>query len=79
MGGVENHIYQLSQCLLARGHKVINMAGINWGSFNFANFGILKNQILFCVYLQQVIVVTHAYGNRIGVRYMSSFLKVTYL
>ena len=22
MGGVENHIYQLSQCLLARGHKV---------------------------------------------------------
>jgi len=23
MGGVENHIYQLSQCLLARGHKVI--------------------------------------------------------
>ncbi len=22
MGGVENHIYQLSQCLLALGHKV---------------------------------------------------------
>ena len=22
MGGVENHIYQLSQCLIARGHKV---------------------------------------------------------
>lgn len=21
-GGVENHIYQLSQCLIARGHKV---------------------------------------------------------
>ncbi|XP_064407061.1 phosphatidylinositol N-acetylglucosaminyltransferase subunit A-like isoform X2 [Halichondria panicea] len=47
MGGVENHIYQLSQCLLALGHKVI--------------------------------VVTHAYGDRIGVRYLSSFLKVYYL
>lgn len=22
MGGVENHIYQLAQCLVARGHKV---------------------------------------------------------
>ena len=22
VGGIENHIYQLSQCLLARGHKV---------------------------------------------------------
>ncbi|XP_065898364.1 phosphatidylinositol N-acetylglucosaminyltransferase subunit A-like [Dysidea avara] len=47
MGGVENHIYQLSQCLLARGHKVV--------------------------------VITHAYGNRIGVRYLTSMLKVYYL
>ena len=22
-GGVENHIYQLSQCLISRGHKVV--------------------------------------------------------
>jgi phosphatidylinositol glycan class A protein len=22
-GGVENHMYQLSQCLMARGHKVV--------------------------------------------------------
>lgn len=47
MGGVENHIYQLSQCLIARGHKVI--------------------------------VVTHSYGERSGIRYLSNFLKVYYL
>ncbi len=44
MGGVENHIYQLSQCLIARGHKVV--------------------------------VVTHSYGDRTGVRYLSNYLKV---
>ncbi|XP_014664496.1 PREDICTED: phosphatidylinositol N-acetylglucosaminyltransferase subunit A-like [Priapulus caudatus] len=47
MGGVESHIYQLSQCLLARGHKVI--------------------------------VVTHAYGDRTGVRFLTNGLKVYYL
>ncbi|XP_024028259.1 phosphatidylinositol N-acetylglucosaminyltransferase subunit A isoform X1 [Morus notabilis] len=46
-GGVENHIYYLSQCLLKLGHKVV--------------------------------VVTHAYGNRSGVRYMTGGLKVYYL
>uniref|UniRef100_K1PLS7 N-acetylglucosaminyl-phosphatidylinositol biosynthetic protein n=1 Tax=Magallana gigas TaxID=29159 RepID=K1PLS7_MAGGI len=44
MGGVESHIYQLSQCLLERGHKVV--------------------------------VVTHAYGEKRGVRYLSNGLKV---
>jgi len=47
MGGVESHIYQLSQCLIARGHKVI--------------------------------VITHAYGERSGVRYLTEGLKVFYL
>ncbi|XP_076059159.1 phosphatidylinositol glycan anchor biosynthesis class A isoform X2 [Oratosquilla oratoria] len=47
VGGVEEHIYQLSQCLLRRGHKVI--------------------------------VVTHVYEGRRGVRYMASGLKVYYL
>lgn len=47
IGGVESHIYQLSQCLLARGHKVV--------------------------------VVTHSYGNRKGVRYLTNNLKVYYL
>jgi len=47
MGGVEMHLWYLSQCLLARGHKVV--------------------------------VVTHAYGDRQGVRYMTNNLKVYYL
>ncbi|KAK3224134.1 hypothetical protein Dsin_011159 [Dipteronia sinensis] len=46
-GGVENHIYYLSQCLLKLGHKVV--------------------------------VVTHAYGNLSGVRYMTGGLKVYYI
>lgn len=44
IGGVENHIYQLSQCLIERDYKVI--------------------------------VVTHAYDDRVGVRYMTNGLKV---
>ncbi|EFN58809.1 hypothetical protein CHLNCDRAFT_20112 [Chlorella variabilis] len=45
-GGVESHIYQLSQCLMALGHKVV--------------------------------VLTHAYGDRAGVRYLTNGLKVYY-
>ncbi|XP_062516269.1 phosphatidylinositol N-acetylglucosaminyltransferase subunit A-like isoform X2 [Corticium candelabrum] len=44
VGGVESHIYQLSQCLIEQGHKVV--------------------------------VVTHAYGNRTGIRYLTNYLKV---
>ena len=47
MGGVEMHIWCLSQCLIQRGHKVI--------------------------------VITHAYGDRQGIRYMTNGLKVYYL
>jgi len=47
MGGVESHIFQVSQCLIERGHRVL--------------------------------VVTHAYGDRVGVRYMTNMLKVFYL
>lgn len=46
-GGVENHIYYLSQCLIELGHKVV--------------------------------VMTHAYNNRSGVRYMTGGLKVYYV
>lgn len=46
-GGVESHIYYLSQCLIQLGHKVV--------------------------------VMTHAYGNRSGVRYMTGGLKVYYI
>lgn len=44
MGGVEEHVFNLSQCLLQRGHKVI--------------------------------VLTHSYNNRVGIRYMTNGLKV---
>ncbi|KAK0176794.1 hypothetical protein PV328_000899 [Microctonus aethiopoides] len=47
MGGVEEHIFNLSQCLLGRGHKVV--------------------------------ILTHSYGNRVGIRYMTNGLKVYYL
>ncbi|XP_055528816.1 phosphatidylinositol N-acetylglucosaminyltransferase subunit A isoform X1 [Wyeomyia smithii] len=47
MGGVEEHIFNLSQCLLSRGHKVI--------------------------------IVTHSYDDRKGIRYMTNGLKVYYV
>lgn len=47
MGGVEEHIFNLSQCLMELGHKVV--------------------------------VLTHSYGDRIGVRYMTNGLKVYYI
>ncbi|KAM9850899.1 phosphatidylinositol N-acetylglucosaminyltransferase subunit A isoform 1-T1 [Aulostomus maculatus] len=47
MGGVESHIYQLSQCLIEKGHKVV--------------------------------IVTHAYGRRKGIRFLTNGLKVYYL
>ncbi|KAJ2899916.1 Phosphatidylinositol N-acetylglucosaminyltransferase GPI3 subunit [Coemansia aciculifera] len=47
MGGVESHLYNNSQCLMQRGHKVV--------------------------------IVTHSYGNRQGVRYLAGGLKVYYM
>ncbi|KAH9524800.1 hypothetical protein Btru_027857 [Bulinus truncatus] len=47
MGGVESHIYQLSSCLVERGHKVV--------------------------------IVTHLYSDRQGVRYFANGIKVYYL
>ncbi|CAJ0843420.1 1628_t:CDS:2 [Entrophospora sp. SA101] len=47
MGGVESHLYQLSQRLIQRGHKVI--------------------------------IITHSYGNRTGIRYLTNGLKVYYV
>jgi len=47
MGGVESHLFQLSQCLKERGHKVV--------------------------------IVTHSYGHRVGIRWMTNNLKIYYL
>ncbi|XP_011687405.1 PREDICTED: N-acetylglucosaminyl-phosphatidylinositol biosynthetic protein isoform X2 [Wasmannia auropunctata] len=47
MGGVEEHIFNLSQCLLEHGHKVV--------------------------------ILTHSYGDRVGIRYMTNGLKVYYI
>lgn len=44
IGGVEEHIFNLSQCLLSVGYKVI--------------------------------VITHSYGDRVGVRWLTEGLKV---
>lgn len=46
MGGVEEHIFNLSQCLLEHGHKVV--------------------------------ILTHSYGDRVGIRYMTNGLKVRF-
>ena len=46
-GGVEEHIFNLCQCLIMAGHKVV--------------------------------VITHSYNDRVGIRYMTSGLKVYYL
>lgn len=47
MGGVENHVYYLSECLLRLGHKVV--------------------------------IVTHTYGDRQGIRWLPHRLKVYHL
>lgn len=45
VGGVEEHIYNLSQCLRRSGHKVV--------------------------------IMTHSYNDRVGIRYMTDGLKVS--
>lgn len=71
MGGVESHLYHLSEQLIRRGHKVNGMHGVC---------------VCVCVYALinvpssiQVVIVTHAYGNRTGVRYLTNGLKVYYV
>eukprot|EP00033_Pygsuia_biforma_P001904 GCRY01002125.1.p1 GENE.GCRY01002125.1~~GCRY01002125.1.p1 ORF type:complete len:456 (+),score=92.97 GCRY01002125.1:135-1502(+) len=46
-GGIEEHIYHISQCLVKRGHKVV--------------------------------VVTHSYGDRTGIRYITGGVKVYHI
>lgn len=68
MGGVEEHIFNLSECLLKRGHKVMV-------DLRFTRLSIME---FFCL-IFQIIVVTHSYDDRQGIRYMTNGLKVYYL
>ena len=60
VGGVEGHIY---------GHKVST-------DLRAARCGEVPPCVGCALALLQVTVVTHSYGNRKGVRYLSSYLKV---
>lgn len=66
IGGVEEHIFNLSQILLKRGHKVSD----------------ISIRVLICFQLNvclQVIILTHCYGECKGVRYLTNGLKIYYL
>ena len=64
VGGVESHIYALSQVLVSRGHKVSV-----WTERPFAKLTF-----------QQVIIISHRYApDRVGVRYLTSGVKVYYV
>ena len=69
VGGVEEHIYNLSQILLARGHKVSQLIRILF---------IKVINIIFFFFFQ-VVVLTHCYRDCKGVRYLTNGLKVYYL
>eukprot|EP00967_Tisochrysis_lutea_P060479 scaffold77362_cov17-Tisochrysis_lutea.AAC.1 len=74
-GGVENHVYQLSQCLLQLNYKVgrgVILSATFWHllqavSIDSLGVGLLSNA--------QVVIVTHAYGDCKGVRYLTNGLK----
>jgi phosphatidylinositol glycan class A protein len=70
-GGVENHVYQLSQCLMALGHKV--GAELQPDLIKAPrNTSIRRSG---CA-PSQVVVMTHAYGDCCGVRWLTNGLKV---
>ena len=89
-GGVEGHIYQLSQCLLQRGQQVCVIgpsiapqpaAMPAWSKFQATlpstSWPVhCSRTVLPCFMTHQVVVLTHAYGERSGVRYLTNGLKV---
>lgn len=78
MGGVESHLYELSQRLIQRGHKVKRYQQ-NFTMTTRQQLSMYLNFILTLTLSLQVIIVTHAYGNRTGVRYLTNGLKVYYV
>ena len=76
-GGVETHQYQLAQWLIKRGHKVPRAPRrCAAAAFNHAARGRTRRGGHAGA---QVVIVTHAYGNRKGVRHLSNGLKVYYV
>lgn len=76
MGGVEEHILNLSECLLSRGHKVrrILISSARQSSSQWRTDTKIPLNVCF-----QIVVITHSYNERKGVRYMTQGLKVYYL
>lgn len=72
MGGVESHLYYLSQRLIKRGHKVHAFSVLS-------RISITHSPPLSFHINSQVVIVTHAYGQRKGIRYLTNGLKVYYL
>ncbi|XP_036966257.1 phosphatidylinositol N-acetylglucosaminyltransferase subunit A isoform X2 [Acanthopagrus latus] len=56
MGGVESHIYQLSQCLIEKGHKV--MYNQSTATTCFHSLPLLR-----CVFVRECITVVHAHSS----------------
>lgn len=80
-GGIEEHVYNLSQILLRRGHKVNSLPAhrqrLNYGSKTIPHQ--LSAACVLFYFRVQIIIITHCYGGSHGVRYLSNGLKVYYL
>ena len=89
-GGVEGHIYQLSQCLLQRGQQV-HLTGLSITPTlptclpakslrppvpSTLSKSVHCSRMVLPFFTKQVVVLTHAYGERSGVRYLTNGLKV---
>lgn len=82
MGGVEMHIWCLSQCLLQRNHKVIVITHSYEGNSMHASDCTIISNMLLCWRPVQVTVITITIPyttGRQGIRYMTNGLKVYYL
>ena len=67
VGGVESHIYHLSHCLVQQGHKVQACLPLH------STHAPLQHSSKRAL---QVVVLTHAQGDRTGVRWLSNGIKV---
>lgn len=75
VGGVEKHVYQLAQRLILLGHKV-RRARWRPGVVRLPSRSSAPTPLSTCDTRWQVVVVTHAYGECRGVRFLTNGLKV---